>query len=169
MSGLWNFSVQVQSWPDKIESDPILIRNIFENHQSDPALICQCKKKFILSYETKELLELFCLQPNTIGWRQNSSSSAFASWGKIDYLLALPKLDKCLFGIRSKSLLELFCHHENPIDRTGQVTRMTELDWRKALGTWPKTLNLKPNPKAEAIDTPVDLEIRKLINTPHVT
>jgi len=62
-------------------------------------------------------------------------------------LLALPKFDKCLVGIRGKSLLELFCHHENPIDRIGQVTRMTELDWRKALVTWPKTLNLKPKPK----------------------
>jgi len=50
-------------------------------------------------------------------------------------LLALPKFDKCLFGIGGKSLLELFCHHENPIDRIGQVTRMTELDWRKALVT----------------------------------
>ena len=26
MSGLWNFSVRVQSWSDKIESDPVLIR-----------------------------------------------------------------------------------------------------------------------------------------------
>jgi len=50
-------------------------------------------------------------------------------------LLALPKFDKCPFGIRGKSLLELFCHHENPIDRIDQVTRVTELDWRKALAT----------------------------------
>jgi len=35
MSGLWNFSVRVQSWSDKIQSDPVLIRKIFENHQSD--------------------------------------------------------------------------------------------------------------------------------------
>jgi len=47
----------------------------------------------------------------------------------------LPKIDKCLFGIRGKSLLELFFHHENPIDRIGQETRMTELDWLKALVT----------------------------------
>jgi len=31
MSGLWNFSVRVKSWSDKIESDPVLIRKIFEN------------------------------------------------------------------------------------------------------------------------------------------
>ena len=43
MSRLWNFSVRDQSWSDKIESDPVLIRRIFENHQSDPVLICQCK------------------------------------------------------------------------------------------------------------------------------
>jgi len=38
MSELWNFLVRVQSWSDKIESDPVLIRKIFENHQSDPVL-----------------------------------------------------------------------------------------------------------------------------------
>jgi len=43
MSGLWNFSVRVQSWTDKIESDPVLLHQIFENHQSDPVLIRQCK------------------------------------------------------------------------------------------------------------------------------
>ena len=43
MSGLWNFSVRVQSWSDKIEANPALIRRIFENHQSDPVLIRQCK------------------------------------------------------------------------------------------------------------------------------
>ena len=58
-------------------------------------------------------------------------------------------ISNCLFGIRGKSLLELFCHHENPIDRIGQVTRTTQLDKRKVLVTWPKTLNLKPNPKPE--------------------
>jgi len=43
MSGVWNFSVRVQSWSDKIKSDPVLIRKIFENHQSDPVLIRQCQ------------------------------------------------------------------------------------------------------------------------------
>jgi len=43
MSGLLNFSVRVQSWSDKIESDPVLIRKIFENHLSYPVLIRPCK------------------------------------------------------------------------------------------------------------------------------
>ena len=43
MSGLWNFSVRVQSWSDKIESDPVLIHKIFENLKSDPVLIRQSK------------------------------------------------------------------------------------------------------------------------------
>jgi len=43
MTGLWNFSVRVQSWSDKIESDPVLVCKIFENHPSDPVLIRQCK------------------------------------------------------------------------------------------------------------------------------
>jgi len=69
-------------------------------------MIRQCKScLFILPHEAKELLELFRLYPNTIGWRQNSSSSAFASWGKIDtcfwHLQNLTR--KCLLGIRGKS------------------------------------------------------------------
>jgi len=43
MRGLWNFSVRVQSWSNKTESDPVLICTIFENHQSDPVLIRHCK------------------------------------------------------------------------------------------------------------------------------
>ena len=43
LSGLWNFSVRVQSWSYKIESDPVLIHKMFENRQSDPVLIRQCK------------------------------------------------------------------------------------------------------------------------------
>jgi len=37
----------------------------------------------ILPHEAKALLELFCLQSIIFDWRQNSSSSSFASWGKI--------------------------------------------------------------------------------------
>jgi len=60
MSGLWNFSVRVQSWSDKIESDPVLIRKIFENHQSDPVLINPCKfVYFILLREAKAPLKVF--------------------------------------------------------------------------------------------------------------
>jgi len=46
---------------------------------TSPTQSCSANVKsgiFILSYEAK--------QPNTIGCRQNSSSSAFASSGKID-------------------------------------------------------------------------------------
>jgi len=55
MSGLWNFSVRVQSWSDKIESHPVLIRKIFENYQSDAVLIRQCKiMHFYFSSWSKE-------------------------------------------------------------------------------------------------------------------
>jgi len=44
----------------------------------------KCQKAVsTLSHGAKALLELFCLQPIVFGWRQNSSSSFFASWGKI--------------------------------------------------------------------------------------
>jgi len=53
MSGLWNFSVRVQSSSAKIESDPVLFRKIFEN-QSDLVLIRPCKTMyFILAHEAK--------------------------------------------------------------------------------------------------------------------
>jgi len=39
---------------------------------------CQ-KAVSILPHEAKALQELFCLQPIVFGWRQNSSSSYFAS------------------------------------------------------------------------------------------
>ena len=50
MSGLWNFSVRVESWSDIFESDPVLIRQSFWNHHSDPVSICQCK---IMHFEAK--------------------------------------------------------------------------------------------------------------------
>jgi len=37
------FSPRVQSWCNKIESNPVLIHKIFENRQSDPVLIRRCK------------------------------------------------------------------------------------------------------------------------------
>jgi len=42
MSGLGNFSVRDQSSSEKIESDPVLICKIFENHQSDPVCFHPC-------------------------------------------------------------------------------------------------------------------------------
>jgi len=67
MSGLWNFSVRVQSWSNEIESDPGLIRKIFENHRSDPVLFRQRK---IVQF-------------------------SFASWGKriAEAILSLAKYD----------------------------------------------------------------------------
>jgi len=62
MSGLWNFSVRVQPWSEKIESDPVLIRKILKIAsliQSWSAKVKSCI--FILPHEAKELLELFCL------------------------------------------------------------------------------------------------------------
>jgi len=111
MSGLWNFSVRVQSWSDKIESDPVLIRKIFENLQSDTVLIRQCKIRYfyfvswgkrttgailpLLKYDwlkAKKFQQCFCLI------RQNRCS-----------LLTLSKFDKCLFGIRGKLYLVKHC------------------------------------------------------------
>ena len=52
----------------------------------------KCQKVVsILPREAKALLEVFWLQPIVFGLRQNSSSSSFASWGKIkmhDFILA---------------------------------------------------------------------------------
>ena len=102
MSGLKNFSVWVQSWFDKIESDPVLIRKclkIISPIQSWSACLKSCL--FSLPHEAKSMLELFCLQPNTIGWRQNSSNSAFASWGKVDI---------AFWHFQNLSSQCLFCH-----------------------------------------------------------
>ena len=70
MRGLWNLSVRVQSWSDKIESDPVLIRKIFENHQSDPVLIRPCK---IINFY-------------------------FASWGKSTAEVIVPLRESDCFG-----------------------------------------------------------------------
>ena len=48
MSGLWNFSVRIQSWSVIIESDPALIRKIYKNYQSDQVLIRNCKNVFFI-------------------------------------------------------------------------------------------------------------------------
>jgi len=100
----------------------------------------------------KTPLELFCLQPNMIGWRQNSCSSAFASWGKMDIafwhfqnltrqcLFCLMKQKQCwsYFAIRKILYFWLF---------KWQGRNRIHLDWHKVLATRPKTPNLKPNPK----------------------
>jgi len=99
MSGLWSFSVRVQSWFDKIESDPVLIREIFENNQSGPVLIREifennqsgpvlihsCKiMNFYFASWGKSTTEAILPSAKYDWWRQSSCRTAFGSWGKID-------------------------------------------------------------------------------------
>ena len=85
ISGLWNFSVQ----------DPILMRKIWIRFKPELQNFWKSSVRsspdppmpnhvFYFALWAKTLLELFFLQPSTIGWMQNSSSSAFASWGKLN-------------------------------------------------------------------------------------
>ena len=103
---------------------------------------------FILPHEAKYLLELFCLSPIAIGWRQNTSSSVFASWGKIDtafrHFQNLTR--KCLLGIRGKSTAGVILPlgESNCLDWSSDKIH---LDQRKVLVTWPNSLNLKPKLK----------------------
>ena len=88
MRRLWNFSVRVQSWSAKVESDPVLIRKIFENHQSDPVLIRPYKTmRFILPHGAKQPRE-----------------------AKYTHPLPFPKFNKAVFILPSeaKALLVLF-------------------------------------------------------------
>jgi len=54
-----------------------------------------------LPHEAKALLELFCLEPNMIGRRQNSSSRAFVS---------LSKIDTAFWHFTNSARQCLFCH-----------------------------------------------------------
>ena len=74
----------IQSWSTKF-------LKITSPIQSWSAKVKSCI--FILPHEAKEL-ELFCLYSNMIGWRQNSFSSVFASWGKIDTAFGITKFNK---------------------------------------------------------------------------
>ena len=116
MIGLWNFSVRVQSWSDKIEFNPVLTAKFFKIISPIQSWSARVKSWiFILPHEVKPVLELFCLEPNMIGWRQNSSSRAFASWCKIDTAFCnFQNLKKAVSILPSeaKALLELFCHEK---------------------------------------------------------
>ena len=99
---------QSESSPDPIKLNPIQswsakFLKIISPIQSWSANVKSCI--FIFPHEAKKILELFYLSPIMIGWRQNTSSSAFASWGKIDtafwHFQNLTR--KCLLGIRGKS------------------------------------------------------------------
>jgi len=85
MSGLWNFSVRVQSWSDQIESNSVLIRKIFENHQSDPVLIRPCKiMNFYFASWGKSTTEAILPSAKYDWLKAKYCRSAFASWSKID-------------------------------------------------------------------------------------
>ena len=84
-----NWSVSSLSLDQSNQSDS-------PNGKITPAVLCLwCLVKFwkcqtavpILPHEAKALLELFCLQANVFGWRQNSSSCALASWGIIKCMI----------------------------------------------------------------------------------
>ena len=95
MSGLWNFSVRVQSWSDKIESDPVLIRKflkIISPIQYWSVNVKSCI--FILPHEAKELMKLFCLLTNMIGWRQSSPAMLLPHEPNRHSLLVFPKFNK---------------------------------------------------------------------------
>jgi len=102
---------QSESSPDPMKSNPIQSWSAKFLKIIIPIQFWSTNVKsciFILPHGVKELLELFCLQPHMIGWRQNSSSSAFASWGKIDTTYSKIDIFKiltrnCLLGIRGKS------------------------------------------------------------------
>jgi len=105
MSGLWNFPVRVQSWSDKIESDPVVIRKIFQNHQSDPVLIRQCKIMYFYfaswgKRTTEAILPLLIRQCKIMYFY-------FASWGKrtTEAILPLAKYD-CF---KAKYFQQCFC------------------------------------------------------------
>ena len=86
----------------KIESYPALIHKIFENYRSDPVLNRQCNI-ICFYFALWDKITTGAILP--LAWRKNSSSSAFASWGKIDtafwHFQNLTR--KCLFGIGGKS------------------------------------------------------------------
>ena len=157
MSGLWNFSVRVQSWSDKIESDQVLsakFLKIISPIQSWSANVKSCI--FILPHEAKELLELFCLSPITIGWRQNTSSIVFASWGKIDTTFRHFRnlTINCLLGIRGKStagVILLLGQLFGLVKWQGRYTwisvRSLLHDRKPQTKTWTQNLNPKPKPK----------------------
>ena len=84
MSGMWSFSVRVQSWSQKIEPDHVLIRNFLKSSvrsRTDPPIWNHIiyYAVSILPHREKAVLELFFLKENMIIWSQNTPSSAYAS------------------------------------------------------------------------------------------
>jgi len=71
----------------------------------------------IVPHEAKALLQLFCLQPIIFGWRQNSFSGAFASWGKI-------KIQYFTWADQDRIGLMI-------LDRTGSDSILSDQDWTR--------------------------------------
>ena len=95
---------QYVSSPDPIKLN--LICKIFENHQSDPVLLCQWKNMYFYFASWGKNTTETILPLAKYDWlKQNTSSSAFASWGKIDtafwHFQNLAR--KCLLGMRGKT------------------------------------------------------------------
>jgi len=82
----------------------------------------KCQKAVsTLPHGAKALLELFWLQPIVFGWRQNSSSSFFASWGKIK-IHAFTLVDQDWIGLMSFKNLRI---------RTGSDSVLSDQDWTR--------------------------------------
>jgi len=147
ISGLWNFSVQ----------DPILMRKIWIRFKPELQNFWKSSVRsspdppmpnhvFYFALWAKKLLELFFLQPSTIGWMQNSSSSAFASWGKLNAAFFGTSniwQGSVYFAIRGKSTAEVIL----PLGKHSWLNcssgRESKLAWEQ--GFWHVIRNLKPN------------------------
>ena len=129
-------------WKSSVRSSPDLPM------QNYVFLFCLMRQNHYLSYFAFSM----------IGWMQNSSRSASASWDKIDtaFWHFQNVTRQCLFcHQRQKHCWSYFASRDNPIGWIGQMTRTILLDLRKVLVTWPKTLtnnqtqNINPKPKSE--------------------
>ena len=97
---------QSQSNPDTIESGPVLICKIFENHQSDQVFICQCKTMYFYfaSWGKKTIGAI--LPSAKYDWlKAKYFQQCFCLMGQNRHsLLVFPKFNKEVsLGIRGKS------------------------------------------------------------------
>jgi len=105
------FQFRVQCWSEKIESDPVLIRKIFENQRSDPVLICPCKIMYFHCASWGKNAGAVLPSAKHDWLKAKYFNCAFASWGKIDTAFChFENLTRqCLFWIfhEAWALLEL--------------------------------------------------------------
>ena len=102
----WTVKIfQSQSSPNTIESGPVLIRKIFENHQSDQVFICQCKTMYFYfaSWGKKTIGAI--LPSAKYDWlKAKYFQQCFCLMGQNRHsLLVFPKFNKVSLGIRGKS------------------------------------------------------------------